>query len=142
MEPKIIKALHNTIENDGRDGVGRDIKKRLLAVYLMGSGARGELRKDSDIDLGLLLEPGENMGPLERTHLANRMSYSLKRCVDLGMIDSKNLVYAKEALLFGKRIYIKNESRAALAAATLLGMYLRFNEDRREVLDAYRARFC
>lgn len=113
---------------------------RVLAVYLLGSGARGELRKDSDIDLGLLLEPGEKMSSLEKTGLANHLSYILGRCADLGFINSKNLVYAKEALLYGRQIYVRNMSRAALAAATLLGMYVRFNEDRKEVLDAYRAR--
>jgi predicted nucleotidyltransferase len=94
-EADLIKAVDGALDKE----------IRVLAVYLLGSGARGELRKDSDIDLGLLLEPGEKMSPMERTGLANRLSYSLGRCADLGLINSRNLVYTKEALFTGKRIY-------------------------------------
>ena len=114
--------------------------KRILAVYLLGSGARGELRKDSDIDLGLLLFNGETIGAKERADLAGRLSYEMGRTVDIGIVSSKNLVYAKEALLTGKKIFDRDRSRSTVASATLLGMYIRFNEDRKEVLDAYRTR--
>lgn len=130
LETDIIKAVDAALAEE----------IRVLAVYLLGSGARGALRTDSDIDLALLLDPGEKMSSLERTDLANRLSYSLGRCVDLGLINSKNLVYAKEALFSGKQIYVRDKARAAMTAATLLGMYVRFNDDRKEVLDAYRAR--
>ena len=105
----------------------------------MGSLLRGELRNDSDIDFGLLLLQGEKMDPLELNNLSNELSWELERNVDIGLINSKNLVYAKEALLRGKQIYARDKSEAGVMSAVLMGMYLRFNEDRKVVLDAYKA---
>lgn len=113
--------------------------KRILAVYLLGSVARGQERPDSDIDIGLLLEPGpeHHLSAIERTQIANELSVTFTRTVDIGEISSKNLVYSYEALLTGIPLYKRDEYRADLARANLLGMYLQFNIDRREVLDAY-----
>ena len=113
---------------------------RVLAVYLLGSAASGDLRPESDIDFGLLLEPGATMGALERGDLAAGMAYVAGRTVDIGILDAHNLVYAREALLTGRRLYARDATRADRRAHDLLCMYLVFNEDRREVLDAYRAR--
>ncbi len=112
---------------------------RILALYLLGSVARGAQRPDSDIDIGLMPEPGEHIGALERLQLANSMAVELKRSVDLGEISSKNLVYSFEALLKGTALYKRDGDRADLYRANLLGMYQQFNYERREVLDAYRA---
>lgn len=110
----------------------------ILAVYLLGSAAKGTLRSDSDIDLGVMLEPGVKMSSLKRIELANSLSYKLKRTVDMGEVSSKNLVYAREALLKGILLYTKNQNRANLYRANLLGLYIQFNLDRQEVVDAYR----
>jgi hypothetical protein len=58
--------------------------------------------------------------------------------VDLGELCSRNLIYARETIFKGRRLFARDESRADLIEAGLLGMYAQFNEDRREVLDAYR----
>lgn len=113
---------------------------RVLTAFLLGSGARDQLRPDSDIDIGIILDSGEKMNPVERARIAGKLSYTLRRTVDIGLINSKNLIYAKEAIFNGRKIFVKNESRSMLETARLLGMYIRFNEDRKEVLDAYRAR--
>jgi len=112
---------------------------RILALYLLGSVARGEQRPDSDIDIGLMPEPGQHISALERVQLANSMAVELKRSVDLGEISSKNLVYSFEALMKGTALYKRDSDRADLYGANLLGMYQQFNYERREVLDAYRA---
>lgn len=61
------------------------------------------------------------------------------REVDIGVLDSSNLVYAKEALMNGRRLFCANEVEADRRASELLSLYLKFQEDRQEVLDAYRA---
>jgi uncharacterized protein len=66
-------------------------------------------------------------------------AFELEILLDIGEISSKNLVYSKEAVLGGQRIYVRNESEADLKISTILGMYIVFNEDRQEVLNAYRA---
>lgn len=111
---------------------------RVLAVFLLGSAARCELRPDSDIDLALMLYPGTTLDPLERTEIAGRLAYILMRPVDMGEISGKNLVYSREALLTGITVHVKDTDKMNLIRANLLGQYLQFNEDRKEVLDAYQ----
>ena len=113
---------------------------RILALYLLGSAATDRLRPDSDVDLAVLVEPGQVLGALERSRLANEASYSLKRDVDLGEVSSRNLVFAREAILTGKRLFARDAFRAETIETTLLGLYASFNEDRKELLDAYRTR--
>jgi uncharacterized protein len=113
--------------------------ERILAAYLLGSAVSGRLRPDSDIDIALLPCPGSRIDGLERAGLASRIAFFIGRDVDVGELGSGNLVYAKEAMATGRRIFARDSSAADLAAATLMGMYLSFDEERREVLDAYRA---
>jgi len=96
------------------------------------------MRPDSDIDLGIMLEPGRNISSLTRVKLAGSLAYEMGRTVDIGEVSSNNLVYAREALLKGKLIYTKNEERTNLYRANLLGMYIQYNLDRQEVVNAYK----
>jgi predicted nucleotidyltransferase len=112
---------------------------RILAVYLLGSAVRGNLGPESDIDLALMLEAGAKMSSLERLKIANDLAYILGRSVDLGEISSANLVYSQEAFLSGVPVFQKNPEEVSLRRAGLMGMYIQFNLDRKEVLDAYRA---
>lgn len=110
----------------------------ILALYLLGSALNESMRSDSDIDIGLMMEPGIKMSSLVRAKLSNILSCEMGRTVDLGEVSSNNLVYAREALLKGKLIYTKNKYRTDLYRANLLGMYLQYNIDRQEVVNAYR----
>jgi len=111
----------------------------VLAWYLLGSAARGTLRPESDVDLAILPLPGVILDRVELIRWAGSLSLELGRLVDLGIIDSSNLVYAKEAVTTGCRIVCSQESLADVRVSELLALYLRFQEDRKEVLDAYRA---
>ena len=111
----------------------------ILAVYLLGSIQNGNSRPDSDIDLGIMLEPGRKMSSLRRIELANKLSYELGRTVDMGEASSRNLVYTREALLKGHLLFQKDFNKTNLYRANLLGLYIQFNLDRQEVINAYRA---
>jgi predicted nucleotidyltransferase len=111
---------------------------RILAIYLLGSAVDGQLRPDSDIDLAFMPEPGVRIGPLDRAEMGTAVSFDLGRDVDIGELSSENLIYSREALLKGIRLFSRDSVRTDLYAASLLGMYVRFNEDRRELTDAYR----
>lgn len=122
-----------------RDAVTAELAadQRILAMYLLGSAASGRLRADSDIDIALMAQPGIQLSELERARIAAALSYRLGRQVDLGMLSSRNLVYANEVLHTGIQLYSRDPGAAALYAANLLGLYLEFNEGRQEILNAY-----
>ncbi|MDR0310714.1 MAG: nucleotidyltransferase domain-containing protein [Acidobacteriota bacterium] len=116
-----------------------DADKRLDAAYVLGSAARGELRASSDIDIALLPAPGAALTACDLAELAGRLADIAGRPVDLGILSSRNLVYAHQAILTGKCVWRRAETSAGLRIATLLGLYDRFQFERREVLDAYTA---
>lgn len=110
-----------------------------LAWFLLGSAAGDALRSDSDVDLAVLPLDGHQFDPTALVRLSGELSLVLGREVDLGVLDSSNLVYAKEALLSGILITSRDAALVLGQKARLLALYLTFQEDRKEVLDAYRA---
>jgi hypothetical protein len=55
------------------------------------------------------------------------------------VLDTTNLVYAKEAYLNGECIFCRDSLRRDLFGATVLGEYLDLREVRQEVEHAYQA---
>ena len=100
--------------------------------------ARVGAGRDSHSPCLALRAPGHSL-PADQGRLAAAISLEIGRVVDLGVLSSANLVYARQAILTGRRIYVRDNKRADLMAAALLGMYARFDLDRREVCDAYTA---
>ena len=114
-------------------------ERRINAAYLLGSSARGTLRSDSDVDIGVLLFPDQVLNFQERLDLRVRLEKILQRDVDLGIMDRNNLIYAKEAFLTGRCIYCLDVFQRDLYVATTLGMYIELRELRAEVEHAYLA---
>jgi predicted nucleotidyltransferase len=111
----------------------------LTAAYLLGSGARGCLRPDSDLDLALLPARGRVISAEDRLSLAADLEELAGRPVDLGVLSTANLVYAKEAVAHGVLIFERDPSARARFAMLVLSMYASLQESRREVLHAYAA---
>ena len=109
----------------------------VIAVFLLGSTASGNSRPDSDIDLAVLTDGGKILDPVIRVNIANLLSYQFSKPVDLGQISSENLVFAREALLKGDPVFVRDAEKMNLIRANLLGMYIQYNIDRKEVVDAY-----
>jgi hypothetical protein len=59
------------------------------------------------------------------------------RPVDLGILHTGNLVYAKEAISRGKVFFERDPSARRRFAMLALSMYAELQETRREILDAY-----
>jgi predicted nucleotidyltransferase len=112
---------------------------RILAAYLLGSAANGTLRLDSDIDFGLLLQPGEILSGLEINDLASELALGLGRPVDVGLISARNLIYARQCILTGKQVFCRDVFRAGLTVATLLGLAMQLDFERQEIVHAYTA---
>lgn len=112
--------------------------KHILAIYLLGSILRDDFRDRSDIDIALLMKPGKNLAAQDRLLYMTELQTKCNRVVDLGVISSKNLIYATEAIFKGEVIYTNDQEEFELYKSTLISMYFQLNIDRKEILDAYR----
>ncbi len=112
---------------------------RIVAAYLLGSAAAGTMRADSDIDVAILPQRGLQLSPFVPGELAGKLSYEFGRDVDIGILSSANLVYSRQAIAYGKRLLTKDSFYSDLMETTHISMYLWFNEERKEILNAYRA---
>jgi uncharacterized protein len=113
---------------------------RIETVFLHGSAVRGEMRKDSDLDLALLLSIGSKFSGLEKLQLSGQLEILLGNRIDLGILSNQNLVYSKEAIWNGFRIYDRHPRKTDARINLLLSMYYQYKEDVKEVLNAYRIR--
>lgn len=111
----------------------------IAAAYLLGSATTGQLRDDSDIDIALLPTEKQTVSVKDRLELAGLLESILGRTIDVGIINSDNLVYASEAILKGKRFLTSQKNYTEATETRLLGCYLVFKQDRKEVEEVYRA---
>lgn len=109
------------------------------AAYLLGSAATGRLRADSDIDVAVLPRHRDPMSAADSVELTGRLVEVLGRPVDLGILTTSNVVYAKEAVATGRLIFERDHRLTARFAMLALSMYASLQEARREVLRAYAA---
>lgn len=110
----------------------------IAAVYLLGSAHSGKMRRDSDIDIALLPVTGQKISMRTRLELAAQLEDKLKRTIDVGVISAQNLVYAREAILNGRRLVTLQQYDTEAAETRLLGSYFTFRQDRKEVEESYR----
>jgi predicted nucleotidyltransferase len=113
--------------------------ERISAAYALGSVVTGRLCADSDIDIALLPAPGCILSQMDLLHLSSQLGTCCPRPVDIGILSTKNLIYAKEALLQGECLFCKDQYYHDLFVATALGLYLELRTARREVEHAYTA---
>lgn len=112
---------------------------KIAAAYLLGSGAEGCLRADSDVDIALLPVRGQTFSGRDRMELAADLTDIAGRTADLGVLHTGNLVYAKEAVARGRVIFERDHAASVGFAALVLSMYADLQENRRQVLRAYAA---
>ena len=109
------------------------------AAYLLGSGATGSLRPDSDIDVAVLPSLPAGLSLVDRRALSAELATIFGRAVDLGVMSTANVVYAKEAITTGRRMFERDHRTTARFAMLVFSMYADLQEARREVLSAYAA---
>ena len=79
------------------------------------------------------------LAPDERIALTAELAATFGRPVDLGVLSTANVVYAKEAVVTGRLLFARDPNEAAEFAMLALSMYASLQESRREVLRAYAA---
>jgi predicted nucleotidyltransferase len=110
----------------------------VAAAYLLGSAVTGNLREDSDIDIALLPVDEQLISLQSRLEIAAQFERKFNRTTDIGVITTKNLIYASEAILNGYRIITLQKDYAEAMETRLLGCYFVFRQDRKEVEESYR----
>lgn len=111
----------------------------ICAAFLHGSAVQGCLRPDSDVDISLLLKPHMNIPPQHRLSLTGELESLFGRPVDLGILSTNNLVYAKEVIKQGQELFTENSFFSERFFSVCLSMYADLQQDRKEVLHAYSA---
>jgi predicted nucleotidyltransferase len=126
-----IKAIVERLEDDAN----------IAAAYLLGSAAENRLRADSDIDIdidiAILPTPKKTLSALEKMDLSADLTDLARRQVDLGLLHTGNLVYAKEAVARGRLIFDRDPATRVRFEALVFSMYAELQENRREILHAY-----
>jgi len=129
LEPALLPRLLARLEKE----------EQVAAAYLLGSAVRGALRPNSDLDIALLPVRGRVITAGDRLSLASDLEDLAGRPVDVGVLSTANLVYAKEAVAHGRVIFERDHAARARFAMLVLSMYASLQESRREVLHAYAA---
>jgi uncharacterized protein len=111
----------------------------LVALWIYGSAARGELRRDSDVDLAFLAT--RTLDAYEVFLAAQELATRLHRDVDLVDLSRVGTILRSQVVVHGRRIYTANESNAARFEMYTLSDYARLNEERRDVVDAFMERY-
>lgn len=110
----------------------------IKAIYLFGSADSKYERLDSDIDLAIL--PDKKLDSVVRWELSGELARLLKRDVDLIDLSQTSTVLQFQIINAGKCIYCRDKKGCEAFASAVYAMYIRFNDERREVLDEIKKR--
>lgn len=123
------------------DTVVARIRTRLpdvVAIYRYGSAGTTHERRQSDVDLAVL--PSRPLTAEERLSLVADLAEVLGRDVDLVDLLKAPTVLRARIIADGDRLWCGDERRCAVFEDYAFSSYVRFNEERRELLADIRAR--
>ena len=103
------------------------------AIYFFGSFNTPYQRPDSDLDLALLLEHHAEI--LSLWELSQEIAISINTDVQLVDLRQASTVFQNEIIRNERRIYCSHQKECDVLESIYLAMYLRLNEERKEVLD-------
>ncbi|NCP04578.1 MAG: nucleotidyltransferase domain-containing protein [Deltaproteobacteria bacterium] len=111
----------------------------LVAAYLHGSATKGRLRKESDLDIALLLADEKDSAD-DLAALGADLEVIVGRPVHLGVLNLDRLIYATEVYQHGCELICLNREEHDRFFMRLLSAYADYNFARREVLSSYLVR--
>ena len=109
-----------------------------IIIYLFGSAARNELRKDSDIDIAFLTE--KEVDSYKCFSKAQELADIFKRDVDLINLNSSSTVFKAQVIGTGKRIYCSDETKRMYFEMRAFKEYALLNEEREVILKKIKER--
>ncbi len=104
----------------------------LIAVYRFGSFGTEYERPDSDLDLGVYA--GKPLPTVKLWHVAQEMSSSFGRDVDVVDLGSASTVMRSQVIHTGKRLYCADKLTCETFENYVYSSYARLNEERRDIL--------
>lgn len=116
----------------------RQAVPEVKAIYLFGSTGSKFERLDSDVDLAILAD--QKIDAVLRWQLAGELAQLFKRDVDLIDLLQASTVLQFRIISTGKCIYCEDLKQCDAFASTVYSMYVRFNDERREILDEINRR--
>lgn len=97
----------------------------VLAVYLFGSRATGNARKDSDYDLAVVSARGESARGRRMDILSNLVKAGFSN-VDLSFLDHDNIVLQHEAVRMNQLVFSRPEFDRGSFYSRVMRMYFDF----------------
>ncbi|MBN1783219.1 nucleotidyltransferase domain-containing protein [bacterium] len=116
------------------ESITQVLADRAEFVYLYGSVAAGRVRKDSDIDLGVYLKK-ENPDFQDRLDLLDALNRSVKRDIDLVILNQCDPVIAMQVLSNGRLILNSNDALRIQYMMKQLSMYADLKFSRKIIED-------
>lgn len=120
LENIIVKILNQKI-------------KDIISIYLFGSFQKGQMRKDSDIDIAILLDGA--LDNITRWEISCILTDKLDKDVDLINLRDASTVMKAQIVTRGKCIYESDKKKRDLFEMYSLSDYARLNEERKEIIE-------
>lgn len=100
----------------------------VIIAYLYGSGAQGNLRADSDIDIGILLVDDAVPDHLYAIRLAGeiRSRCRLDREVDVRILNRRPIRFLHQVLRYGEIVFVRDERKRVDFETGVIKAYLDF----------------
>lgn len=132
---KLVKKLKKALERE-------NLPKEVVALYLYGSSLTGKLRKDSDVDVGVLLFP--KLSPDRKLEVLSEVKYVLEKIlkkmeepreVSVCEMRSDMSVFLLKNIILGERIYEREEKESLLLRYNFESFVLSSYEDFSKMLE-------
>lgn len=108
----------------------------VMAVYVFGSTARGDERRDSDVDIAVLLPPGQRLSG--KLALAARLHNTTGREVDIVDLRQANNFLRMEVLRQGRQVLNADPERVLAWEGRAMGEYAQHRTAIQDIMRDFR----
>ncbi|NMG82598.1 MAG: hypothetical protein GIS02_00100 [Methanosarcinales archaeon] len=100
----------------------------VIAAYLYGSAVQGNMRADSDIDIGILLMDDAVPDYLYTIRMAReiRSRCHLDREVDVRILNRRSIRFLHQVLRYGEIVFVRDERKKVEFETSVIKEYLDF----------------
>ena len=110
----------------------------VYGIWLFGSSASQTTTAESDVDLGVLLP--QRADSIKLWQCAQSIAAAVNKEIDLVDLLEASTVMRAQIMREGKRVFCADKFKSEMFETEALTDYLRFNEERKEVLGSIKYR--